>query len=179
MKNWLMCCFLVVVTPLLCAHSPWSQYQVYRQKHLLIMSSIPDEPTYPFSLRLVAVINEALPEAKARPARAKHFERVHSLFLTKQMQLMLLSRHNAEAALEGSGPFAELGPLQFRIIYQFADLQLLAQIDLPDQHAWLLTNAIMHAEDISEQADDPDELAPHPNLHPGSRAALNDHPFPE
>ena len=65
MKNWFMCGFLVVVTPLLCAHSPWGQYQVYRQKHLLIMSTIPDEPTYAFSLRLVAAINEALPEAKA------------------------------------------------------------------------------------------------------------------
>ena len=179
MKNWFMCGFLVVVTPLLCAHSPWGQYQVYRQKHLLIMSTIPDEPTYAFSLRLVAAINEALPEAKARPARAKHFERVHSLFDTKQMQLMLLSLDNAAAALEGTGPFAEMRPLQFRVVYQFGDLQLLAQIDFPDQHAWLLTNAIMYSEDISDQVDKPDELALQPNLHPGSMAALKHQPFPE
>jgi len=170
---------LVIVAPLLCAHTPYGQYQVYRQEHLLIMSTIPDGPTYPFSLLLVAAINEALPEAKARPARAKHFERVHSLFGTKQMQLMLLSRQNAIAAQNGTGPFVELGPLQFKIIYQFGELQLLAQVDFPDQHAWLVTNAIMHAEAISDQADKPEELALQSNLHPGSRAALTYQPFPE
>jgi len=67
------------------AHAPWGQYQVYRQKHLLIMSTIVDEPTYPYSRKLVEALNQVLPEAKARPARAKNFERVHNLFKTQQM----------------------------------------------------------------------------------------------
>ncbi|SVD61406.1 uncharacterized protein METZ01_LOCUS414260, partial [marine metagenome] len=66
------------------------------------MSTIPDEPTYQYSKKLVEAINEIIPEAKARPARAKNFERVHSLFKTKQMQLVLLSKSNAKALLEGS-----------------------------------------------------------------------------
>ena len=43
---------------LVSGHSPWGQYQVYRQKHLLIMSTISDEPTYSFSRRLVTALNE-------------------------------------------------------------------------------------------------------------------------
>ncbi len=80
--------FLVFSIPAL-AHSPWGQYHVYRQMHLLIMSTIPDGPSYAYSNKIVKAINEVIPEAKARPARAKNFERVHSLFKTKQIQLSL------------------------------------------------------------------------------------------
>ena len=55
---------------LLAAHSPWGQYHAYRQQHLLIMSTREDIPTYPFSKLLIEVINQELPEASARPARA-------------------------------------------------------------------------------------------------------------
>jgi hypothetical protein len=68
------------------------------------MSTIVDEPTYPYSKKLVEAINQVIPEAKARPARAKNFERVHSLFKTKQMHLVLLYKINAKELLEGSGP---------------------------------------------------------------------------
>ena len=102
------------------------------------MSTIDDVPTYPFSKRLVTVIKEVMPHASARPARAKHFERLHSLFSTKQMKVMLLSRPNAQSALRGDGPFEAFGPLEFRVLYQFGELQLLGQVDFPDQFAWLV-----------------------------------------
>ena len=168
---------LIVVALFLSAHSPWGQYQVYRQKHLLIMSTIQDEPTYPFSKKLVAVINEVLPHASARPARAKHFQRVHSLFSTKQMKVMLLSRSNAVAAFNGEGPFAEYGALDFRLLYQFGDLQLLGQVDFPDQFAWLVTDAVMRAQSIIE-ADAPEVVIQLPNLHPGTLIALKNEPMP-
>ena len=44
------------------------------------MSTIPDEHTYQYSKKLVEAINEIIPEAKARPARVKNFERGNSLF---------------------------------------------------------------------------------------------------
>jgi len=169
---------LVLAMLVLSAHTPWGQYQVYRQKHLLIMSTISDEPTYPFSRRLVTAINVALPEARARPARAKHFERLHSLFATKQMQVMLLSRVNAEAALKGSGPFAEYGALSFKVLYQFGQLQLLAQTDFPAEHAWLVTNAILNSEEISEFIDPPETVLSLQNLHHGSLLALQKEPMP-
>ena len=169
---------LVLAMLVLSAHTPWGQYQVYRQKHLLIMSTISDEPTYPFSRRLVTAINVALPEARARPARAKHFERLHSLFATKQMQVMLLSRMNAEEALKGGGPFSEYGALTFKILYQFGELQLLAQTDFPVEHAWLVTNAILNSEEISEFIDPTDTVLSIENLHHGSLLALQNEPMP-
>ena len=132
--------FLVFSIPAF-AHSPWGQFQVYRQKHLLIMSTIPDEPTYPYSKKLVEVINQVIPEAKARPARAKNFERVHNLFKTKQMHLVLLSKSNAKALHEGSGPFSDFGAVNVRTLYAFGDMLLLVQTDFSDSHVWLLADA--------------------------------------
>ena len=177
MKFCLQLPIFILIAFVLSAHSPWGQYQVYRQKHLLIMSTIDDEPTYPFSKKLVAAINEVLPHARARPARAKHFQRVHSLFSTKQMQVMLLSRSNAVAALNGEGPFAAHGSLDFRVLYQFGDIQLLGQVDFPDQFAWLVTDAIIRAQAIIE-ADTPNIVLELPNLHPGSLTALKNEPMP-
>lgn len=177
MKTSLRVFTLIVVAFFLSAHSPWGQHQVYRQKHLLIMSTIDDVPTYPFSKRLVTVINEVLPHASARPARAKHFERLHSLFSTKQMKVMLLSRPNAQAALRGDGPFEAFGPLEFRVLYQFGDLQLLGQVDFPDQFAWLVTDAIMRARTKIE-ADSPEIVQQLTNLHPGALIALSNGPMP-
>lgn len=91
------------------AHSPWGQYLAYREQHLLIMSTREDEPTYPFSKILVEKINEQLPEASARPARARDFRRVQSLFATNQMPLVLLSKKNALSLIKGSGPFKKYG----------------------------------------------------------------------
>jgi len=169
---------IILVMVLVSGHSPWGQYQVYRQKHLLIMSTISDEPTYSFSRRLVTALNEVLPEANARPARAKHFERLHSLFSTKQMQIMVLSRSNADAAQKGEGPFAEFGPLSFKIIYQFGELQLLAQTDFPVQHAWMITNAIVNSTTISNFLDSPKDVLQLTNLHEGSALALQNDPMP-
>ena len=34
-------------------HAPWGQWQVYRQRHMLFLSTIEDKPSYPFSKILV------------------------------------------------------------------------------------------------------------------------------
>ena len=105
------------------------------------MSTIVDEPTYPYSRKLVEAINQVIPNAKARSARAKNFKRVHNLFKTKQMQLVLLSKSNANALIEGSGPFLGYGPIEASILYAFGDLFLLVQNDFPDSNVWVLADA--------------------------------------
>ena len=77
-------------------HSPWGQYQVYRQKHLLILSTKDDLPSYEASKKLVTAINKLEPSAKARPARAKNLTRAHSLLKSNQMQFAILSKNNIE-----------------------------------------------------------------------------------
>ena len=120
------------------AHSPWSSYLNYRAKHLLIMSVKTDLPTYPFSELLINYINKELPEAQSRPARAKDFERVQSLFSTNQMPLVLLSKQNAKDLINGQGQFEEFGSTEALVLYGFGDLILLIQPSLPNRHAWLL-----------------------------------------
>lgn len=143
------------------------------------MSTIPDAPTYPYSKKLVAAINAVLPEAQARPARAKDFERVHNLFKSKQMNLVLLSKANAKALVEGSGPFSAHGPTAAKTLYVFGELWLLVQPEFPDNHVWLLTDAIRKARDLLPEALSPDDVETLPNLHPGALMALRGEPMPE
>ena len=146
--------------------------------HLLIMSTIPDSPTYPYSNKIVKAINEVIPEAKARPARAKNFERVHSLFKTKQMHLVLLSKGNAEALLEGSGPFSDYGPIDVRTLYAFGDMLLLVQPDFPDSHVWLLADAFKKMHNRLPGAFSPQKIMVQPNLHPAVFLAIRGDPSP-
>ena len=98
-KNILKIGIFFLIYILLSAHSPWGQYHAYRQQHLLIMSTREDIPTYPFSKLLIEVINQELPEASARPARARTFKRVQSLLSTGQIPLLLLSKKMQELSL--------------------------------------------------------------------------------
>jgi len=80
------------------------------------MSTREDAPTYPFSKILIEVINQALPEASARPARARTFKRVQSLISTGQIPLVLLSKKNARAFINGTGPFRKFGKTKSFVI---------------------------------------------------------------
>ena len=143
------------------------------------MSTIVDEPTYPYSRKLVEVINKVIPEAKARPARAKNFKRVHYLFKTKQMHLVLLSKRNASALIEGSGPFLGYGPIKASILYAFGDMLLLVQPDFPYSHVWLLADAFKKIHTRLPEALSPRKIMVLPNLHPAVLLAIRGDPIPE
>ena len=137
------------------------------------MSTIVDEPTYPYSRKLVEAINQVIPDAKARPARAKNFKRVHNLFKTKQMQLVLLSKSYANALIKGSGPFLGYGPIEASILYAFGDMLLLVQPDFPDSHVWLLADAFKKTHKRLPGALSQEEILLLPNLHPVALLAIS------
>ncbi len=141
------------------------------------MSTIVDEPTYPYSKKLVEALNQVIPEALARPARAKNFE-VHSLFKTKQLHLVLLSKSNAKALLEGSGPFSDFGAVNVRTLYAFGDMLLLVQPDFPDSHVWLLADAFKKIHSRLPGALTPQQIMVLPNLHPSALLAFRGNPIP-
>ena len=163
---------------LLSAHSPWGQYHAYRQQHLLIMSTREDAPTYPFSKQLVEVINQELPSASARPARARTFKRVQSLLSTGQIPLLLLSKKNARALIQGIGPFKKFGKTKSFVIYNFGDLVLLAEPNFPNRHAWQITKVFM--DPISEPLDAKSPLKTRQvtDIHQGTLMALNGENIP-
>jgi hypothetical protein len=108
-----------------------------------------------FQKILVEAINKELPEASARPARARDFRRVQSLFSTNQMPLVLLSKKNANHMVRGSGPFKSFGSADAKVIYHFGDMILLAQPSFPDKFAWLITKALMNIENDLSGAKSP------------------------
>ena len=77
-------------------HAPWGQWQVYRMRHMLILSVIEDKNSYPFSKKIIDSLEKTLPESRARPARARGFRRVYSLLSTDQMPLVVLSKDIAD-----------------------------------------------------------------------------------
>ena len=164
---------------ILSSHSPWGQYLAYREQHLLIMSTREDAPTYPYSKILVEVLDEVLPEASARPARARTFKRVQSLFSTNQMPLVLLSKKNAIALINGEGPFKQYGSADAEVVYFFDDLVLLAQPKFPNRFSWLLTEAIIKAGLKLPGAKSPLENEKIIKIHSGTLMFLNNEKIPE
>ena len=170
---------ILFVYILITGHSPWGQYHAYRQQHLLIMSTREDAPTYPFSKQLIEIINQELPEASARPARARTFKRVQSLLSTGQIPLLLLSKKNARALIQGIGPFRKFGKTKSFVIYNFGDLVLLAEPNFPNRHAWQLTKVFMDPVSKSIGAKSPLKTRQVTDIHEGTMMALNGENIPE
>ena len=164
---------------LLSAHSPWGQYHAYRQQHLLLMSTREDAPPYPFSKQLVEVINQELPSASARPARARTFKRVQSLLSTGQIPLLLLSKKNARALIQGIGPFKKFGKTKSFVIYNFGDLVLLAEPNFPNRHAWQITKVFMDSSNETINAKSPLKTRQVTDIHQGTLMALNGENIPK
>ena len=92
-------------------HTPFKQWVVYRKKHLLISCHRADPRTYDLAREVVAVLEEHLPAAQARPARAPTAGRLlASLIGTDQMDVAILSAEDTAAMRAGTGPFAPYGP---------------------------------------------------------------------
>ena len=142
------------------------------------MSVKTDAPTYPFSELLIEYINKELPEAQSKPARAKDFERVQSLFSTNQMPLVLLSKQNAKDLINGEGEFKEFGSTHAMVLYGFDDLILLIQPTLPNRHAWLLFNALKKSSNVFKDGISPEKLTDIGEVHPGALMAINGEKMP-
>ena len=159
------------------AHTPYRQWKVYRQRHLLIGASREDTPTYPLAKSIAAALNKYLPQASARVARARTRYRLGSLFSTDQLQFILVSVSDVTDIANGQGDFSEFGPVGLGIIYQFGVHLLIARTDVPGHHAWLITRTLM---DYGSSI--PGSTTPGENsfaLHPGTRMAIRLEPQPE
>lgn len=156
------------------AHSPWGQYAVYRQKHLLVLSTRDDAPTYPYSKRLVDAINRRAPEASARPARARDLRRAYDLLRTNQFQFALLSAPNVSAMREGTGSFAGEKTIALSTVYEFGELQFVVRADFPENLVAVVTDAVLASLDALPEATPPSDVARLPELHPGARWAIDE-----
>lgn len=160
---------------LLCGHTPYGQWVVYRKKHLLIGCHRADPPTYALARQVVETLAAHLPAAKARVARAPNAGRVASLLGTAQMDVAVLGPSDVSTMAEGTGRFAPYGPIAMGMLVPVGDRLLIARTAFPDRHAWLVTGALAGT-----------DLAPAPlsqgthgiDWHRGARAYLEGKPEP-
>jgi hypothetical protein len=160
---------------LLGGHTPYGQWVVYRKKHLLIGCHRSDPQTYALAKRVVRLLEEHLPAARSRVARAPDAGRLASLLGTAQMDVAILGRADAAAMLQGSGSFAPYGAIDLRALTPLDGRLLIARADFPERHAWLVTAALA-ATDVAPAADPSGD--PGIPWHPGSRAFLEGGPEP-
>ncbi|MFQ5954767.1 MAG: hypothetical protein ACE5JZ_06875 [Kiloniellales bacterium] len=154
-------------------HTPYRQWTVYRQRHLLILTSRTDAPSFPLGKRVAEVLAAHLPSSKARVTRAPYTRRIASLIATKQMDVAILARDDAASLFTGRGPFAEYGPVPLRTLIGLGDYLLVCRDDFPARHAYLVAATLSRNRDrlpvaVSAGEDSPpDATVP---THPGAQA---------
>jgi len=154
----------------LTGHTPYRQWKVYRQKHLLIGSCRADPSSYPLAGRVAETLVRWLPESSARASRAPDQRRIASLLASDQWQVSVLSRADAADLATGRGRFDAVGSLPLRSMFAMGDHLLVCRDDFPFRHAWLVAATL--TENVGEiPGGQPvqDGGAPVP-VHPGALA---------
>ncbi len=147
-RQWIRYCVSLPVlasalaSPYASAHTPYSQWQVYRKKHLLIGCHREDLPTWELAKLLVQTLQSHLPAAKARVARAPHPQRLASLLGTDQLQFAIVNMAEAPDMIAGTGRFKPYGVLPLQALWQSGDYLLLVRSDVPVRHGWLVSQAL-------------------------------------
>ena len=159
----------------LLAHTPYRQWKVYRQRHLMIGASREDPASYPKAKEIQAFLETYLPEASARVARARTLRRLADLLATDQIRIVLLSLADAVALGRGASPFR--GPVEVRTLRRFGEHAMVVRPSFPPAHAWILARtfeahgaALAGSSSAAAHAEIP--------LHDGVRIALDGAPMP-
>jgi hypothetical protein len=128
---------------LLSAHSPYRQWIVYRETHLIILTSRDDKGADDLGEEFAMILRRALPDSQAAVGRGPRVQRIASLIATRQVATGVVSRPNALAMYRGEGLFAPYGPIPLRVLVQNETYRLVCRDDFLPQHGYLLTQALM------------------------------------
>ena len=155
------------------AHSPWGQFQVYRQKHLLILSSRDGGESYSYSKLLAIALNREQPSAKARPARAENLARLYDLMRTKQFTFALLedSQFQEIKQLDAKNEHSKYR-WDVKSIYSFKDMRLVVQSDFDEQLVRIVTYAVAESSVWLPDAHSAKKVMELSDLHPAAMEAL-------
>lgn len=160
---------------LLCGHTPYRQWKLYRQAHLLIFTTRDDPGSDELGERIAAQLRSALPDSKARAARAPHAARIASLITSNQADVAVLSHANAAALYARSGPFTDYPPIELRVLVETAQYQLVCRADFKHEHAYLVAAALVADPGVPALVV-PAAGAPVP-VHPGALAFRRGEPL--
>jgi TRAP-type uncharacterized transport system substrate-binding protein len=160
------------------AHTPYRQWQVYRQKHLLIGTSKTDAPTYPLGQKVAQVLANHLPESSARVTRGPDAWRLASLLTTGQLEVALLSKADVTALRDGRAPFDAFGPTDLNALFGFGDYVLVCRPDFPAHHAYQVVQTLSENAAGIPGAMSVDATASPVAIHAGARAYALGEPMP-
>ena len=128
---------------LLAGHTPYRQWKLYRQAHLLIFTSRDDPGSDELGERIAARLRVVLPDSNARVARAPHVARIASLITSSQADVAVLSHANAAALFARREPFTDYPAVALRVLVQTARYQLVCREDFKLDHAYLVAEALV------------------------------------
>ena len=159
-------------------HTPYRQWQVYRQKHLLIGTSKTDAPTYPLGQKVAEVLATYLPESSARVTRGPDPWRLASLLTTGQLEIALLSEADVLALRDGRAPFDAFGPTDLNGLFAFGHYLLVCRPDFPAHHAYRVVQTLSENAAGIPGAMSVDATASPVAIHAGARAYALGEPMP-
>lgn len=160
------------------AHTPYRQWQVYRQRHLVIGTSKSDPESYALGKEIAFVLAQHLPESSPRVTRGPDSWRLASLLTTAQLEVVVLSEEEVPALRDGHPPFEAFGPTELRTLFWFGTHWLVVRPDLPDRHAWQVVRTLsQHAREFASAAPAKPGASPVP-VHPGALAYAAGEPLP-
>lgn len=116
-------------------HSPYRQWQVYRQSRLIIVSSAADPAAYPLGEKVAALLLQHWSESRALASRASDAREVVKLLASQQLELAILAGPEARDAAEGRGRFAAEGAVALRALTVLGPHLLVCREDFPAERA--------------------------------------------
>ena len=128
---------------LLAAHSPYRQWMVYRQVHLVIITSRDDPQGDALGDQIAEIARDALPDSRAAVGRGPRAERTASLLATAQAEVAIVPKAVALSMFHGIDRFRDYGPIPLRVILQNDTHLLVSTTDFIDAHAYLLAEALL------------------------------------
>ena len=158
------------------AHTPYRQWDIFRKRHLQILTSHSDLKGDAAGDDWVALLRDKLPLSNAMVSRARDINRVASLLKTDQAKLAVLSYADARDIYEARPPYEDFRPMPLQVLLDNGNHLLVARNDLPLHHAYAIVVTLL------EQARALHVSVPLEGklgipVHPGARAAALGEPI--
>ena len=155
------------------AHTPYKQWAVYRQKHLLIGCHKDLPETYQLAQSIVATLDENLPAASARIARAPAPTRLASLLATRQLDVAVLTPDTAVKIHDGEGIYAAYGSIALTTLLPLDGYLVVGHTRLKESHCWQITRALESITTVDARS-----ITPALPWHSGTARFLEGSPLP-
>ena len=161
------------------AHSPYRQWRMLRQTHLLIHTHREDAPGDELGEQLAALLLRQLPDSRAMVARGRYLQRIASLLATAQAEVAVLNHADAWALFQGNEPLQEFGAVAVARLVETPTHQLVCRAAFSARHAYMVSGALLDARGELPLALPSADSTQRPPLHPGVLALERGEPLPE